>query len=420
MFMKNMKWCNRLQFTVLCLALALTAVDWGLGLWMSLALVLVSLVKMAAERHVGNPALDTPMRVALLAVVAYWLCLVVSMLWSSDVDRALREIGCEAVLMIAPLCVLLSDMSYIRENHLRMMFYALLLAVAGFFVYDWVTGTFEDKNHTYVAMYILPVAAFVYRELALYRGAMPLWHRLALYVAGLMAIVFLIYIDSRTGILCLYGIEILCGVHLALRRRWWHGTLLAVLLLALTYTAEKTLPNHNSRLSVATVTSVTADDELVEAVAAGDTVLATGPLYGKYYDARMAINETALKTIADRPVFGYGAGDGTAALIERYGVEGYQSLKEQHLNAHNQYAETAIAVGVVGLLVLLWWLAMPLFVAWRRKAGLWEVLVLTFIVMFSLLFESILERQMGAQFVGLLYAIMILIISSSCRCAANR
>jgi len=415
--MKNMKWYNRLQFIVLCLALTLAAVDWGLGLWMSLALVAVTIVKMVAERRVGNPALDMPLRVALMAGVAYWLCLVVSVLWSSDVGRAIREVNCEAVLLIAPLCVLLSDMSYIRENHLRTMFYGLLVAVGGVFVYNWITGTFEDKNHTYVAMYILPVAAFVYRELVLYRKGMSLWHRLVLYVAGLMAIVFLIYIDSRTGILCLYGIEILCGVHMALRRKWWHGTLMAVLLLALTFTAEKTLPNHNSRLSVAAVTSVAADEELVEAVAAGDTVLATGPLYGKYYDARVAINITALKTIADRPVFGYGAGDGPDALVERYGVEGYQSLKEQHLNAHNQYTETALAVGVVGLLVMLWWLVMPLIVAWRRKSGQWEVLVLTFIVMFSFLFESILERQMGAQFVALLYAIMILII---CRYEASR
>ena len=415
--MKNMKWYNRLQFIVLSLTFALAAVDWGLGLWMSLALVAVTIVKMVAERRVGNPALDTPLRAALLAGVAYWLCLVASVLWSSDVGRAIREVNCEAVLLIAPLCVLLSDMSYIRENHLRTMFYGLLLAVGGVFVYDWITGTFEDKNHTYVAMYILPVAAFVYRELALYRKGMPLWHRLALYVAGLMTIVFLIYIDSRTGILCLYGIEVLCGVHLALRGKWWHGALMTVLLVALTFTTEKTLPNHNSRLSVAAVTSVAADEDLVEAVAAGDTVLTTGPLYGKYYDARVAINITALKTIADRPVFGYGAGDGPDALIERYGVEGYQSLKEQHLNAHNQYTETALAVGVVGLLVMLWWLVMPLIVAWRRKLGQWEVLVLTFIVMFSLLFESILERQMGAQFVALLYAIMILII---CRYEASR
>lgn len=420
MFLKNMKWYNGLQFTVLCLALALTAVDWGLGLWMLLAFVVATIVKMVAERRVGNPGLDRLMRVALLAGVAYWLLIVASMLWSNDMDRALREVNCEAVLLIAPLCVLLSDMSYIRGNHLRTMFYGLLLSVSGLFVYNCITGTFEDKNHTYVAMYILPVVAFVYRELALHRASMPLWHRLALYVAGLMAVVFLIYIDSRTGILCLYCIEVLFGVHLALRRQWWHGALLAVLLLAFTYTAEKTLPNHNSRLSVATMTSMAADEALVEAVAAGDTVLATGPLYGKYYDARMAINMTALKTIADRPVFGYGAGDGPDALIERYGVEGYQSLKEQHLNAHNQYAETALAIGVVGLLVLVWWLVMPLYVAWRKKSGVWEVLVLTFIVMFSFLFESILERQMGAQFVGLLYAIMLMIISSSCRCAANR
>ncbi len=53
---------------------------------------------------------------------------------------------------------------------------------------------------------------------------------------------------------------------------------------------------------------------------------------------------------------------------------------------------------------------MPLCVAWRRKKGLWPVLVLTFIVMFCFLFESMLERQMGMQFVSLLYALMVLIM----------
>jgi hypothetical protein len=37
--------------------------------------------------------------------------------------------------------------------------------------------------------------------------------------------------------------------------------------------------------------------------------------------------------------------------------------------------------------------------------------VLTFIVMFCLLFESMLERQMGMQFVSLLYALMVLIMT---------
>jgi O-antigen ligase len=151
--------------------------------------------------------------------------------------------------------------------------------------------------------------------------------------------------------------------------------------------------------------------------AASGNVAAIAPAYGKYSDARMAINETAIKCIADKPVFGYGVGDYHGVLRERFGTEGYQSLKEQHLNAHNQYTETALAIGIAGLSVMLFWLVMPLYIAWRRKAGLWEVLALTFIVMFSLLFESILERQMGMQFVALLYAIMILII---CRYEVSR
>lgn len=417
MVLKGMKWYNSLQFIVMCAAFGGVAVDWQIGLWLSGVLGSVTVVKIIAERRVGNPALSVPLRVGLLAGVAHWLFLVVSVLWSDNVARAMREMECEAVLLIAPLCVLLSDMSYIRENHLRTMFYVLLLAICGLFVYNWVTDTFEAKNHTYVALYILPVVAFVYRELVLYRASMALWQRMALYVIGITTIVFLINIDSRTGILCLYGIEILFGVHLSVRSRWWHGIMLALLLVGLTFAAEKTLPNHNSRLSVASMMSVAANEEVVEAVAAGDTVVTTGPLYGKYYDARMAINITALKAISDRPIFGYGAGDSPEALTKRYGIEGYKSLEEQHLNAHNQYTETALAIGIVGLLVLFLWLLIPLYVAWRNKTGLWEVLILTFIVMFCLLFESILERQMGALFVPLLNAIMIMII---CRYEASR
>ena len=410
MLLKGMKWYNVLQFIVLCLTVALVAVDWGIGLWATMTLAVVTVVKIVAEKHIGNPSLDTPMRVAVLAMMLYWLCNVLSMSYSHDMSGAADIVLRKAVLLVAPLCVLLSDMSYIRQNHLRAVFYTLLITVAGQFVYDWITDTFEDKNHSYVALYILAVTPFIYKELSLRRQTMSLWWRLALYVAAVMTIVFIIYIDSRAGILCLYGIEVLCGVHMAVKNKWWKGALLVLLLVGLTFTAEKKLPNHMSRLTIApmAVTEPTAEavakdaEESVEAVQA--------PLYGKYHDARMAINVTALKCIADSPVFGYGVGDYDTVLIERYGVEGYQSLKEWHNNAHNQYTETTLATGLVGFLLMVWWLVMPLFIAWRRKTAFWEVLTLTFIVMFCLLFESILERQMGLQFVALLYALMLLVI----------
>ena len=409
MNIKDMKWYNTLQFIMLCITFPLVAIDWQLGLWSTLAVGVATVVKIVAEKQVGNPSLDAPLRVTLLTVAVFLLCYVASVFYSQNVDRALVVVSRKAVMLIIPLCVLLSDTSYLRSDHLRVMFYGLLVAIGGMFFYNLCTNTFEERNHTYVALYTLPTVWFIYSELSQRRGAMPLWQKLMLYVAAVMTMVFIIYIDSRAGILCLYGVEVLCALHFAQKRGWRKGVLLALLSVGLTFTAEKTLPNHNSRLPIASLASTQAvetDDGTVV-----DTVATTAPAYGKYNDARMAINVTAVKTVADSPVFGYGVGDYDTVLTKRLGTEGYPSLEEQQLNAHNQYTETALAIGIVGLAAMLWWLVMPLCVAWRRKAGLWPVMVLTFIVMFCLLFESMLERQMGMQFVSLIYALMVLIMT---------
>ena len=381
----DMKWYNTLQFIMLCITFPIVAIDWQLGLWSTLALGVATVVKIVAEKQVGNPSLDAPLRVTLLTVAVFLLCYVASVFYSQNVDRALTVVSRKAVMLVVPLCVLLSDTSYLRRDHLRVMFYGLLVAIGGMFFYNLCTNTFEERNHTYVALYTLPTVGFIYSELSQRRGAMPLWQKLMLYAAAVMTMVFIIYIDSRAGILCLYGVEVLCALHFAQKRGWRKGVLLALLSVGLTFTAEKTLPNHNSRLPIASLASTqaveTADGTVV------DTVATTAPAYGKYNDAYDTV------------------------LTKRLGTEGYPSLEEQQLNAHNQYTETALAIGIVGLAAMLWWLVMPLCVAWRRKAGFWPVMVLTFIVMFCLLFESMLERQMGMQFVSLLYALMVLIMT---------
>lgn len=417
MILKGLKWYNSLQFIVLCAAMVAVAVDWRWGLWMSQALGVVTLVKVVAERRMGNPSLDTPLRLALLGVVVYWLCHVVGLFFSQDMAGALEVVTRKAVLLIAPMCVLLSDMSYLRRDHLRMLFYLLLAAIVGVFVYDWITHAFEKKHHSYVAIYVLTAAAFVYRELTLCRASMPLWQRLMLWVAAAVTVVFIVYLNSRAGILGLYGVEVLCGLHFAVKRKWWQGALLAVLLVGMSYTAEKTLPNHKTRLAIVETgvqsvkNAVRGSDEGEEATE--EEAKAPAKSNDIQNDARIGINVTALKCIAERPLLGYGVGDYDTVLADRFVAEGHEGFATLPFNAHNQYTETMLALGVPGLLVMLVWLLMPLWLAWRRKRGFWEVLVLTFIVMFSLLFESMLERQMGLLFVALLYAIMIVIINLS-------
>ena len=71
--------------------------------------------------------------------------------------------------------------------------------------------------------------------------------------------------------------------------------------------------------------------------------------------------------------------------------------------------ETLLAVGVVGLLLLMLYLLMPLLCAVRRKDVFWQALFLTGILLFNLLFESMLERQMGLLFIGYLLPLLVLI-----------
>ena len=65
--------------------------------------------------------------------------------------------------------------------------------------------------------------------------------------------------------------------------------------------------------------------------------------------------------IAEKPLFGYGTSDEKEVLLEAYEQEGFYHFAKKKLNAHNQYLQTGIAVGVVGMLVLMLMLFVPLY-----------------------------------------------------------
>lgn len=67
-------------------------------------------------------------------------------------------------------------------------------------------------------------------------------------------------------------------------------------------------------------------------------------------------------------------------------------------NAHNQYSDTIIAVGVVGLILLLLFFIFPVYLSIKNKT--FDVVFVSFLIIiaFNCLFESIFERQMGIMF----------------------
>lgn len=114
------------------------------------------------------------------------------------------------------------------------------------------------------------------------------------------------------------------------------------------------------------------------------------------FTTRLAQWESSLPIIKEAPVFGVGPGDVQDKLQEAYKKNFLKYSYRDRLNAHNQYVQTTLGLGIVGLLALLATIVLPAVLAIRRK----NYLALAFLILFSAccLTESMLYVHKGIVF----------------------
>lgn len=107
---------------------------------------------------------------------------------------------------------------------------------------------------------------------------------------------------------------------------------------------------------------------------------------------RLAKWESAQRLWEKMPVQGYGIGDVQKQLNGQYEADHHPQLR--NYNAHNQYFQTALGLGVPGLILLVMLLFYPLF---PKPPGFFP---LCFCLLFALCIftESMLEVQKGVLF----------------------
>lgn len=117
-----------------------------------------------------------------------------------------------------------------------------------------------------------------------------------------------------------------------------------------------------------------------------------GTRYDSYF-ARTYIWRSAAEAIADNVWFGVGTGDQQQGLLKSYEKNEFLAGIEFTYNAHNQYLQTMLALGIPGLLALLAILA----IQFNRSLKKGDVLQLSFTLLFAFAFitESILSRSRG-------------------------
>jgi O-antigen ligase len=121
---------------------------------------------------------------------------------------------------------------------------------------------------------------------------------------------------------------------------------------------------------------------------------------------RILIWESALEISKSKWLLGIGVGNDQKALNDKYLEKGLMPFYEKSLNAHNQFIQTLLILGICGLFFIVFYLTYPLFLGWRFN----DPYLICFGIIFLLnaLTESILNRQAGVFFWTLWTFILIL------------
>jgi len=122
---------------------------------------------------------------------------------------------------------------------------------------------------------------------------------------------------------------------------------------------------------------------------------------------RLVMWTVTAELIAEHP-FGVGTGDVDRHLHKRLLEYGFWELVDQDLNSHNQYLQTTLETGVLGLILLLMFVLSSLRTAIRKKSLLLLVIVAGFA--FNALFESFFQRQSGIVFYSLWVPLLVMIV----------
>jgi len=116
---------------------------------------------------------------------------------------------------------------------------------------------------------------------------------------------------------------------------------------------------------------------------------------------RVLIWNKATQIIKQNLLAGVAPGDANDALYESYKQNGITGAYEKKLNAHSQYFQTTVGLGLIGLASLLSIFIVPL-IENRKKIVLFFVLITAL----NFLTESMLQTMAGCIFLGYFYSVI--------------
>lgn len=351
-------------------------------------------------------------RLLTLSFASLYLFYVVGMLYSTDFAYGWFDLEVKLSLLAFPVIFGLSDLRIFNYERTRLLFGSFL---AGCFAGSLILlfhalianerwGVPDAFYYTNLSWYIHPSYLAMYYTfgigiaLASMAGdftSQPAYKTIILSVIMLYLEGFLFLLSSKAGLMMLIITQVLFVLLLIYQKVGLTRIVLVSAIMAIAFFGfSRTFPYAFTRISKA--------DSMITSAHS----VKSNPNDGTV--ARMEIWKVSIGLIRQNFLFGVGTGDVKDVLLEAYKTQHLNPLYKKKLNAHNQYLQTWIALGIFGFHLLILLFLTPALRALKKGDYLYFLFITIFAV--NIMFESMLEGQAGVVF----YAFFNAFLFSKC------
>jgi len=346
-------------------------------------------------------------RIRILGFAGLYLLYLLGMAWSENQDYGWFDLEIKLSLLIFPLIFATSDPGVFHARRVKILLFTFLGAcVAGSLLFlgrAWTIsrqGTVDAFYYSqlswyfhasYLSMYYTFGTGLALAYLARGFNRLPRLQLAGLAMLALFLEAMIFLLSSKAGLLTLFLTEILFLVILLVNKvKIWKVLAAACVLAGVGMVYSQAFPFAFNRISRARQVITSAEART------------SGPEDGTA--VRMDIWRISAGLIRQHPWIGTGTGDVKDVLMESYRQNNQAPLSRKQLNAHNQYLQTFLALGLPGILVLLATLGIPAYGSFRRRHYLLFLLML--VVAVNLTAESMFETQAGVLFYAFFNALL--------------
>lgn len=332
-----------------------------------------------------------------LSCIGLYLLYLIGTLYSENLNFAKKDLLLKLPLLSFPLIIFSMDTRFFTKERiifiLKLFVTGNIVAAVASLIHSWILYLQEPvfshfhyveaswfHHPSYASMYYcFSFAIIIYLILT---QSLKKQEKIIGGIGLVLFIVEIILLDSRAGILAFGGTVLAYGIYLILKKRINIKTIVIIIGLGIALIGTYALLPNNANRIQSTIKSLEK-----ETFSTSDPQKANVRIL--IWDASM---EVALKNLP----FGVGTGDIKDELLKQYAIDNYTIPYEENYNAHNQYLQIFVTLGILGVLVFLMISILPFWIGFKKGNILF--IIFGIIICINFLVESMLEKQAGVMF----------------------